>query len=199
MSRLKHPPRPIPPLRESTSGSTVPSHPIMPHYTVNSFSIGRQVQLPSGLRKARSQLQPHISVNITLLTDCLQALHALASPLRAGLYACTTDPLLLDCEDNGIVCLSASRHDTSATQGRLQSMTITRKGTLRLKRRRLSRFSSPRPAPSLSTTRKRHRPLTASPSSPALEPTGAGECPSLGETGPVLPVRAYPQARAGVG
>ena len=199
VSRLKNPPRPTPPLRESTSGSTEPSHPVMPHSTVNSFSIGRQVQLPSGPQKARSQLQHHISVDITLLTDCLQALRALASPLRAGLHACSMDLLHLDCEDIGTVCLSASQHDTSATQGRLQSMTITRKGTLRLKRRRLSRFSSPPPAPSLSTTRKRHRPVTASSSSPALEPTGVGECPSLGETGPVLPVRAYPQARAGVG
>ena len=36
-------------------------------------------------------------------------------------------------------------------------------------------------------------------SSPARVPTRAAECPSLGETGPALPVRASPRVRAGVG
>ena len=46
-----------------------------------------------------------------------------------------------------------------------------------------------------------HRPsFVAMPiSSSARVPTRAVECPSLGETGPVLPVRAFPQVRAGVG
>ena len=160
------------------------------------FSLGRHVPRAPRLRQAQSQMQPFTSVAFVPLMDNLRVISALATPSRGTSYTLPITPHSSDCLGTGTV----SWHDTSATHGQFQSTTMTRKGSLRPKRRRHSRFSSPPPTPSLFKTRTRHRPpFTAPSSSPALEPTGAGECPSLGETGPVLPVRAYPQARAGVG
>ena len=183
-------------LWSSTSEFAMPSQALSLSDVVICFSMGRQVPRSPRLRKAQSQRQLVISTISAPLTDSLREISALVTPARGTVHTSPMTPHNLDCLGTGPV----SWHDTSATHGHCQSTTMTRKGCLRLKRRRLPRLSSPPPTPSWPKARTRHRPpFTVSPSSPALEPTGAGECPSLGETGPVLPVRAYPQARAGVG
>ena len=178
---------PAPPVHSPSAPFLVPP---------GSFSMGRQRRGSSPQRRPSATCQSAMAAD-GVPTDSLRASCTPVTPLGAASPICI---MALPCSDSqapgtGFCTNALAIH----WQQLFQSSTET--GRPRSQRRRHSRLHhAPSPPTTLSRPRYCHRPpFAASPSLPALEPIGAGECPSLGETGPVLPASAHLQVRAGIG